>query len=205
MAEGRTATPIVAAGICILALAGCSSGSADLEEELAQVTSERDALQAELDTIDARHDLVVEKKAELEEILTDHTSYGTPAQVADLLGTFATEDAVMDDDVYGAVDYRDAWYYTLYQDATSEVESIHQWVDADGSEAGTLWIWRGTNGIGNPFELIGISVDSYNDEGLITNEWVAYPYDDEYVLEALDGAGTATDIYGELWDDAAEQ
>ena len=155
-----------------------------------------------MDAAAGRYDLVAAHKAEFEAILADTAAHGTPDEVADLLATYATEDAVMDDDVFGAVNYRDAWYNTLYGDATAQIDTIQQWMDADGSQAGSLWIWHGTNMSGNPFALIGISFIDYDDEGQITNEWVAYPYDDDYVTNAVVGTGTGTDVYGVAWGEA---
>ncbi|MDN4473468.1 hypothetical protein [Demequina zhanjiangensis] len=199
MAGGKKAAPV--ALMAAVLLAGCSSGSADLEQQLADVTAERDALQAQIDAIDGRYALTMENKAAVEEILANHDSYGTPAQVADLLATYATDDAKMDDDVFGAVGIRSAWFYTLFGEADAEIDTVQQWVDADGSESGSLWIWHGTNGGGHPFALIGIAVDTYDDEGMITNSWVAYPYDDEYVMNAIQGNGTETDVYGVPWEE----
>jgi hypothetical protein len=49
---------------------------------------------------------------------------------------------------------------------------------------------HGTNLAGNSFELAGIALDQYNGDGLITNEYVVYPYADDYVRQAVSGTGT---------------
>ncbi len=190
-----------AAAVCaavILVFTGCSSGTAELEEELAQVTAERDALQARIDAEAIRYELVVQKKEEYQAVIRDHEWYGSPSEVAEKLSTFATEDAQMDNDVFGATGIRSAWFYTLYGETQAEIDTIQQWVDPDGSQGGALSIWQGTNSAGYPFALIGIAIDTYNDDGLVTHEWIAYPYDD-YVLEAIYGNGTETDVYGVPW------
>ncbi|WP_062467547.1 hypothetical protein [Demequina maris] len=201
----RIGAVVIVAAVAALT-AGCSTGAEtdDLEARLAEVTEQRDALQAELDVIAARHDKTVEVKTAVEDILADMDAYGTPDEVADLLATYGTDGAVMDDDVFGAVGLRQAWFNTLSNRVDAEIETIQKWVDDDGSTSGSLWIWRGTNFAGNPFELIGINVDTHNEEGLIENEWVAYPYPDEYVRVAVVGGGTPTTVTGESWGDIEE-
>ncbi|WP_062300329.1 hypothetical protein [Demequina maris] len=195
------AAAIVAAVAALTA--GCSTGAEtdDLEAQLAEVTEQRDALQAELDVIAARHDKTVEVKAAVEEIVANPEAYGTPAEVADLLATYATDDALMDDDVFGAVSMRQGWFYTLSGGLDAEVETLQSWISEDGSESGALWVWRGENYAGSPFELVGISVLTHDDEGLVANEWVAYPYPDAFVEEAIDGSGTPTTVTGETFAD----
>ncbi len=203
---GVRAWAAVAVGVA-LAASGCTSSgeTEDLEAQLAQVSAERDALQAQVDAVAARYEKTQATKAAVETILADQDSYGTVPEVADLLASYATPDAVMDDDVFGAIGYRQAWYSTLGGDLDARIDTIQQWVDADGSEAGALWVWRGVNGGGHPFELIGISVISYDDDGLVTNEWVAYPYPDAFVVEAIDGAGTPTTITGDPWPETDDE
>ncbi|MDN4475185.1 hypothetical protein QQX09_04840 [Demequina sp. SYSU T00192] len=198
----RIASVAIAATVVALA-SGCSAGgeTQDLEAQLAEVTEQRDALQAELDAIDARYDKTVAVKAAVEDILADPESYGTPDEVADLLASYGTDDAVMDDDVFGAVGLRQAWYNTLSNQVDAEIETVQQWVDDDGSVSGSLWIWRGTNFAGEPFELVGINVDTHADDGTIENEWVAYPYPDEFVRVAIIGGGTPTTVTGEPFDE----
>jgi hypothetical protein len=188
----RVTTLVVA-----VALAGgapaCSNEAGEVEElqaELAQVTSERNELQARLDADAERHDSTVEVTDAISAILDDPTSYGTEEEVVDLLASYATPDAEMRDDVFGDVDIRAAWRNTLFTEAESELQTAHAWVSSDGSQSSSLWVWHGTNPLGNPFELIGINVDTYDDDGRITDSWVAYPYPDDYVVEALRGEGT---------------
>jgi hypothetical protein len=162
-----------------------------LEQQLTEVTAERDALQAQIDQRSERHDKTVAVKAAVRDILDNPTAYGTEEEVADLLATYATSAAVMEDDVFGSVNMRDAWYRTLYSGAIdAEIEVSHQWISEDGSQSGSLWVWKGTNQAGNPFELIGVAVDTHDEEGLVSHELVVYPYSDTYVIEAVTGAGT---------------
>lgn len=66
----------------------------------------------------------------------------------------------------------------------------------DGSQSSSLWIWKGTNINGKDFELIGVKIDTHNEEGLIAHELVLYPYPDSYVTNAAFGTGTATALDG---------
>lgn len=47
-------------------------------------------------------------------------------------------------------------------------------------------------------ELVGVQIDTHDDEGRVTDEWVIHPYPDDYVVEAFEGAGTP--LSG-IWDD----
>ena len=124
-------------------------------------------------------------------LLDDPGGFGSEEEIADLLATHATSDAKMDDDVFGAVPYRTGFCNTLYSGLVdAEIDVYHSWVAGDGSQSGVLWMWRGTNASGNPFELAGVSLTEHNEEGLISYELVVYPYPDEYVHEAVFGAGT---------------
>ncbi len=51
--------------------------------------------------------------------------------------------------------------------------------------AGSLWIWAGTARNGEPFELIGINTDLYDDDGLVTHSLVQWPYKNDYVTGAI--------------------
>ncbi|WP_296667820.1 hypothetical protein [Demequina sp.] len=190
-----------------LATAGCgSSGEVDdLKAQVAEVTAERDALQQQVDTAAARHDKSAEVKAAVEALLAEPGSSIPPAELAAELASYATADAQMVDDVFGGVGMEQAWYNTLSGDLDATIDTIHQWISDDGTQSGSLWIWRGSNMQGNPFELIGVNIDSHNEEGLITEEWVGYPYPDAYVNGAIVGDGTPTTITGEPWEGAAAE
>ncbi len=138
-----------------------------------------------------RYERTAAVKEGVRAVLDDPNSFGTAQEVADLLATYATADALMVDDALGSAPMRQAWYDTLYgKGLDAEIEVWHQWISADGSQSGSLWVWKGTNLIGNNFELIGVAIDSHNEDGLVSNELVIYPYDDAYVEEAFSGVGT---------------
>lgn len=182
--------------------AACSGddGEADeLRAQLAEVTTERDELQARLDADAERSDKTVEVREAIRAILDDPAAYGTEDEAIDLLASYASSDARMRDDALGSATMRRAWHESSYGQAVdAEIEVVHQWFAPDGSQSGGLWVWRGTNLAGNPFELVGVQIDTHDDEGRVTDEWVIYPYPDDYVVEAFEGAGTP--VSG-IWDD----
>jgi hypothetical protein len=139
----------------------------------------------------ARHDKSLAAQRAIRAILDDPEAYGSESEVAKALASYYTPDAEMEDAVYGSIGVRQAWYNTLYQgsiDAT--FDQYYNWVSEDGSEGGSLWNWHGTNYAGNPFEIAGFSRITYTEDGLLSHEYVVYPYPDEYVHQALEGAGT---------------
>ena len=189
----RRAIGLAAMTVMIAGTAACSGDDDNeaLESELAEVTAERDALAAAVEDQAERRDKALAIITEIAAVLGDPESFGTEEEVADLLATHATEDAVMDDEVFGAVNYRDGFYNTLYSDAMdAQIDVYESWVSDDGSQGGVLWMWHGTNAEGNLFELPGVSLTTHDEEGLITYEYVTYPYDDEYVYVAAFGDGT---------------
>jgi hypothetical protein len=124
-------------------------------------------------------------------ILDDPEAHGTEDEVADVIATQATEAAVMDDDVFGPYPYREGFFNTLYFDgADARIEVYVSWLSEDGTQGGFLWMWSGTNPGGHPFELAGISLIEFAEDGRIAYERVTYPYPDEYVYEAWMGGGT---------------
>lgn len=165
---------------------------ADTEQSLADVTAERDSLAATAGESSARYEKSLATQEAVDDILNNPESYGSEEEVVELLATYATEDAWMDDDVFGAVPIKNAWYYTLYGGTMdSEIDNYYRWLSDDGSQGGFLWLWHGTNQAGNPFELPGINLDEYDENGLLAYSYVVYPYPDDYVREAVEGSGTA--------------
>ena len=187
----RTLGALAVVAVLAGGIVGCSTSDARLE----QVTAERDALSAQVQSQQSRHDAAQRTIDAVEAILADPDAYESEEAVADALGGLATPTAQMEDAVFGAAPMRDAWLYTLFGDSSSpdldsDITVYHHWLSDDGSQGGSLWVWHGVNGNGNPFELVGVSLDSYDEEGRVTHEFVTYPYPDEYVEEAIDGAGT---------------
>ncbi len=163
-----------------------------VQAQLSETTADLEAAQANLAATTTRHDASLETTALQREVLDDPGAYGTEDEVVDLLASRATDDAVMDDAVFGAVPMRQAWHNTLYGGAMdARIDAYDTWVSEDGSQGGALWQWYGTNEAGNYFELAGISLDEYDENGLLAYEYVVYPYSDDYVTEAVSGSGTA--------------
>jgi hypothetical protein len=189
----RTVTALVVTALLTGGVAACSTDEStqSLQDQLASVQAERDQLAAQLDARATRHEASLATITAEEDILANQDSYESPEAVVDALAALATPDAKMDDEVFGAVNLRQGWYYTLFGDSMdARIDVHHHWLSEDGSQGGSLWVWHGTNSNGKPFELVGISLMDYDDQGRLTNEFVTYPYPDEYVEGAVDGAGT---------------
>lgn len=183
----------------LLVLAACAGGS-DVQEQLDEVTQQRDALQAQVDEQAGQRERSLEVQQRELAILADPASVGTEEDVAAALGELATPEALMDDDVFGAIGIQEGWFNTLYaDDMDSTVEVLHTWMGPDGAQGGTVWVWKGENMLGRPFSLIGVSIVDHDSDGRITNELVVYPYDDAFVERAVMGSGTPTSETGVPW------
>jgi hypothetical protein len=210
--EGDMMNRIVIFGVALLLLvAGCSSSDptasdeyAALEQELAQtnqelaqaetqlteVAAERDELAYQVSASANRSEKTTATVETIAEIVDDPDSFGTKSEVLDLLMTMMTDDAVMDDTAFGDVPMRSAWSNTLWG-SSANIETMVTWVCNDGSQSGSLWKWSGEARNGEPFELIGVNLDEYNDEGKVTYSLVDWPYEGSYVRDAL-SKGSAT-------------
>lgn len=164
---------------------------ADTQQQLADVTAERDTLLATTQQLSERHFKSQATEDAAWAILRDPESVGTEQQVVDALDALAVPGAVMEDAALGSIDMRQGWYETLYM-ATMDarIDTTYTWVSEDGSQGGSVWLWHGTNTAGNPFELAGVNLDEFDEDGLIAHTYVVYPYPDEYVEEAVYGSGT---------------
>ena len=184
-----------AVAVLLLSTAGCAqSESTDaVEEQLAEVTAERDALLDTASQQQQRHDLALATLDEVNAMLNDPEAFGSEEEVVAAIARQSTPTAVRDDDVFGAMTYRSGYYASLYGDAVdARIDSYDWWVSDDGSQGGALWIWYGTNRAGNPFELPGLSLIEFDEGGRIEYELVTYPYPDDYVRRAFSGDGTPT-------------
>jgi len=176
-----------------IAACGGDSDVADLERRLTEVEAERDALEEQSHADFERYQKTAAVKVAIREILDDSAAFGGEEEVAALLATYATPDALMEDDAFGAVPMRQAWFNTLYSNAMdAEIEIWHQWISDDGSQSGGLWVWHGLNAAGNPFEVVGVAIDTHDAEGRVAHELVIYPYSDAYMDKAVFGEGTTT-------------
>jgi hypothetical protein len=138
-----------------------------------------------------RHDRSAAVIEEVVAILDDPVAFGSEEEIAAALAHHAAPGALMEDAVLGSVPYETGFFETLFGGTVdAEIDVHHFTVSEDGSQSVILWTWHGTNTVGNPFELIGISIDTHDDEGRITHELVTYPYSDDHVREAFLGEGT---------------
>lgn len=174
----------------VLALAACSGDPTatdeyqELQDALAEVTAERDLLLADKAMDDERFSRTSATIDAIGEIVSDPTSFGNVDEVLALLRQHYAPGAMTHDLAYGKIDVIDGWRNTLFAGRVDAVTTEwHNWVCEDGSQAGSLWTWEGINYVGEPFELIGVSVAGFNSEGLNTGNTVMWPYPDEYVWE----------------------
>ena len=117
------------------------------------------------------------------EIIADPAAFGTEEEVLDLLDELAVPEVVSGDLAFGGVStgvWRIGWRNTLFgSDAT--LRTWTTWLSDDGSVGGSLWTWSGTAANGEPFDLQGLELSRFNDDGLYTEVVMLYPYDDEEV------------------------
>ena len=200
-----TATPLAV---------GCSSDGSDadldrLERELSEVTTERDSLTedvarlheqltnavaaagsaADVDGVDtaSRYQQALANQQLLISILADPAGFGTEAEVMEALTSLLApdEEVVMDDAAFGAMPLPQTWELMLFGRRDSTVTTWHSWLDDDGSTGGSLWTWSGTAESGDPFELVGVNIFTFDDEGLLTNTWNTYAVDAADARRAL--------------------
>jgi hypothetical protein len=173
-----------------LVLGACSSDPTSseeyqqLEQQLTDMTAERDALADQIAASDSRYETVIASQEAVAEIIADPAAYGSREEVLDLLMSYATPDAVMEDVAFGSIGMRQGWNNTVFG-SEADIQTFAKWTAEDGSMAGSLWVWSGTANNGEPFELIGINTDYYDENGLITHELVEWPYENAYVTNAL--------------------
>ena len=140
----------------------------------------------------ARNEKSVANTERVAAIIDDPDAVGTRDEVLDELKTLATPEAVMDDTAFGAVPMRQAWSNTLWG-SDSTIKTWAKWMCDDGSQAGSLWTWAGESRPGEPFELIGVNLDDFDDEVRGTYSLVDWPYDRAYVRESFASGNTTSD------------
>ena len=157
---------------------------ADGEAQLVQITAERDSLIADASASADRYEKTAANTERVAAIIDDPDAFGTKEEVLDEMMTLVAPEAVMDDAAFGAVPIRQAWSNTLWgSDAT--IKTWVRWMCDDGSQAGSLWSWIGESNSGKPFELIGVNLDEFDDEGRVTCSLVDWAYDSAYVRESF--------------------
>lgn len=165
-------------------IASAEQALVDGEAQLVQMTAERDRLIANAPASAERYGKSAANAERVAELIADPDAFGTKEEVLDELMALVTPEAVMDDTAFGAVPMRQAWSNTLRgSDAT--IKTWVRWMCDDGSQAGSLWSWIGESTSGQPFELIGVNLDEYDDAGRVTYTLVDWPYDSDYVRKSF--------------------
>ena len=172
--------------VAVLLLVGACGGDGGSDDQLAEVTAERDALQAQLDAAEQRHDRSAASQQAVAEIIADPEAVGTESEVLDLLDQYAESPSIpYVDDALGETTWRIGWRDTLFSGVDANLESWVIWLADDGSTGGSLWSWNGTAANGEPFSLSGIVLEAFNDEGLYEALTVYYPMSDDEVQRAF--------------------
>jgi hypothetical protein len=179
---------LVPAAVLSLAMVSPMLAACGDDAELEEVTAERDALAAELAAAESRYELSRANQALIAEIIAEPEAFGDPAEALDEMTALAAPDAVMDDTAFGAVPIRAAWDNTIFG-TDSTIRTWATWLAEDGSSGGSLWTWSGTARNGEPFELIGVNLDEFDENGLVTYSLVDWPYPAETVKAAVATGG----------------
>jgi hypothetical protein len=173
-------------------IANAEQALANSEAQLVQITAERDSLIADPPASADRYEKSAANTERVAAIVDDPDAFGTREEVLDELMALVTPEAVMDDTAFGAVPMRQAWSNTLWgSDAT--IKTWVRWMCDDGSQAGSLWSWIGESNSGKPFELIGVNLDEFDDEGRVTYSLVDWPYDSDYVRKSLSSGNVGSE------------
>jgi hypothetical protein len=166
-----------------LMVAACGGDS-----ELEDVKAERDALAAELAAVESRYELSQANQELIAEIIAEPEAFGDRSEALDKMTATAAPGAIMDDTAFGPVPIRTAWDNTIFG-TDSTIKTWVTWLADDGSSGGSLWTWSGIASNGEPFELIGVNLDDYDESGLLTYSLVDWPYPAETVKAAVATGG----------------
>lgn len=185
-------------GIMLVALAvlaaSCAGDVTDsdeyraIEQELAATQAQVDDLTAEQSELEApatatttRSDKAKATQETAMAIIADPAAFGTEDEVLDLLDELAAPGTVYGDAAFGSIDYRTGWRNTLFAQVDATIRTWTSWLSDDGSVGGSLWTWSGTARNGEPFDLQGIEISTYDEDGRYTSITVYYPYEDAEV------------------------
>lgn len=176
--------------VLLISASACSSGDPttsdeyrELESQLADVTAERDALAAESEAAADRYDRAKATQEALIAVIQDPSAFGTEEEVLDLLDSFAAPGAGTGDMAWGDSlgPWRIGWRNTLFGPTEGSVKTWRYWLSDDGSVGGSLWTWSGTAINGEPFEIAGVELSRFDEDGLYTELVMFYPYEDAEV------------------------
>ncbi len=161
--------------------AGLRSDVARLEAQLDAVTAERDALLVEAEAAAARYEKARATQELVYDIIADPAAHGTEQEVLDLLDGLAAPGTIYGDDAFGSTDWRTGWRNTLFGGIDASIHTWLSWLSDDGSVGGSMWTWSGSAFNGEPFDLQGIELSTYDEQGLLDSVTVYYPYEDAEV------------------------
>ena len=133
-----------------------------------------------------RYDNASETQQTLIDIIANPSAFGSEDEVLDLLDELATPDVISGDLAFGGTStgiWRTGWRNTLFGNTDATIHTWTTWLSDDGSVGGSLWTWSGTARNGEPFDLQGLELSRFNDDGLLTEVIMLYPYDDSEVWQ----------------------
>jgi hypothetical protein len=159
---------------------------AEAEDELAEMTAHCDELAADAvaEAPTTRYQNAKANQETLLAVIADPSAFGSEEEVLDLLDDMATPDVRSGDLAFGGVStgiWRQGWRNTLFNGSDATIRTWTAWLSEDGSVGGSLWTWSGTAQSGEPFDLQGIEVSRFDEDGRYTEVIMQYPYDDAEV------------------------
>ena len=193
----RTKTIWILLAAVVLALAGCASDVTesdeyqDLEQKLAAVevqladmTAGRDELAADATApaTSSRYEKAQATQEAAFALMADPRAFGTEDEVLDLFDEMAAPGTVYGDAAFGSTGWRSGWKNTLFGQVNATIRTWTSWLSEDGSMGGSMWTWSGTARNGEPFDLQGIELSTYDENGLYTSVMVHYPFEDAEVM-----------------------
>ena len=181
-------------GVAILAIAllatACSNDPTTSDEyvepegQLATVTAERDAFLTESQADAGRYEKAKATQESLTAIIQDPAAFDSELEVLDMLDDHATPDVMSGDMSWGdnlGPWWREGWDNTLFNESEATIHTWRAWLSDDGKTGGSVWTWAGTAATGKPFEIQGVEVSRFNDDGLYEEMIMFYPYEDAEV------------------------
>ena len=183
---------VVVFGMLVVGCSGDVAGSDEyqaLEQGLAAAQAQVGDLTADLAELEAaataattRYEKAKATQETAKAIMADPSAFGSEDEVLDLMDDLAAPGTVMGDAAFGPAPYRAAWRGTLFGRVDATIRTWTSWLSDDGSVGGSLWTWSGTASNGEPFDLQGLELSRYDEDGLYSSIMVSYPYEDAEVM-----------------------
>lgn len=70
---------------------------------------------------------------------------------------------------------------TLFNESAATIRTWRTWLSDDGRTGGSVWTWAGTAATGKAFEIQGVEISRFSDDGLYEELIMFYPYEDAEV------------------------